>query len=142
MYSLLVTILSCGEVVGGLMSGFFTKCIPHWYQFMFAISLHTIGYVLYGIATNGWVLMVGMFLAGYYLGAQITLSMTYATELSGKYVTLTNKEKNDCIDYEKKVVKTRNFLFAIHSIGYSIGYVVGPGEPLNYLRMHAGCALQ
>ncbi len=126
-YSVLMTSFFGGEVVGGLIPGFLVSCIPHWYQFLFAISLHTIGYVLYGVATNGWVLMVGMFLAGYYLGAQITLSMTYATELSVNYVNLLEgKNTKEDFDYQTKVVRTRNFLYAIHSIGFSIGYTAGP----------------
>ena len=131
MYALLITIYSCGELTGGLLSGFLTKCIPNWYQFVFAISLHTIGYVLYGVATNGGILMIGMFLAGYYLGAQITLSMNYATEMSVEYVNLLKEvmnEKDENFEYEKKVVKTRNFLYSVYSIGFSVGLVVGPSK--------------
>ncbi|XP_064401403.1 uncharacterized protein LOC135347364 isoform X4 [Halichondria panicea] len=129
MYALLITIYSYGELTGGLLLGFLTKCIPNWYQFVFAISLHTIGYVLYGVATNGGILMIGMFLAGYYLGAQITLSMNYATEMSVEYVNLLKEvknEKDENFEYEKKVVKTRNFLYSVYSIGFSVGLVVGP----------------
>ncbi len=75
--------------------------------------------------------MIGMFLAGYYLGAQITLSMNYATEMSVEYVNLLKEvknEKDENFEYEKKVVKTRNFLYSVYSIGFSVGLVVGPSK--------------
>ena len=71
--------------------------------------------------------MVAMFLVGLFLGAEITLDFSYATDMSVEYVELL-KEKGEKFECEKsKSVKIRNYLYAGHSIGYGIGFCVATG---------------
>ena len=56
--------------------------------------------------------MVAMFLMGLFLGAEITLDFSYATDMSVEYVELL-KEKGEKFECDKsKSVKIRNYLYA------------------------------
>ena len=126
-YSFVVTCLHIGSIIGGLVSAILLKYIPYWYLFLSFITSHILGCVLYGTATQGWVLIIAMFLVGLYLGAEVTLVFNYATDMSVEYVELL-KEKGEKFECEKsKAVKIRNYLYASHSVGYGIGFIVATG---------------
>ena len=127
-YSFVMTCVFIGSIFGGLVSAILVKYIPYWYLFLFFISFHILGYVLYGTATQGWVLIVAMFFVGLYLGAEVTLVFSYATDMSVEYVELL-KESGETFECEKsKAVKIRNYLYAGHSVGYGIGFIVATGN--------------
>ena len=86
--------------------------------------LHTVGYILYAISDEGWLIMTSKLLSGFFIGAELTLALSYFAESS--------------IDYEKAMKKlgkpvdssetVRNNLFALHNVGINIGYFLGPGN--------------
>ena len=70
--------------------------------------------------------MISKFLSGYFLGAQVALSFSYASETSVEYGELLKKwkQRRD----EGTVTRVRNYLFASQSIGKCFGYVLGPSK--------------
>ncbi len=117
-----------GSVTGGFLSAFLVKFVPYWYLFILFLSAHVLGFVLYGTASHGWALLPAMFFVGLFAGAEVTLVFNYATDISVKYVDLL-KERGKTFNCDKtKAVKIRNYLYASHSFGYSIGFIVATGE--------------
>ena len=136
-YSLVVGSLQFSSIIGGFLSAILIKWIPYWYQFIFFLCTHILGFVLYGTATQGWVLLPAMLLVGFYLGAEVTLGFNYATDMSVKYVELL-KDSGETFDCDKtKAVKVRNFLYALHTVGYSTGFVIGTGKSIG-LKFNKG----
>ncbi len=116
-----------GSVFGGFLFAFLIKFVPYWYLLIFLISAHILGFILYGIASNGWMLIVAMMLIGIFTGGEVTLVFNYATDLSSKYVNAF-KERGQTFECDQtKAVQIRNYLYAAHSFGYSIGFIIGTG---------------
>ena len=72
-------------------------------------------------------LLVGMALAGCFLGAEVTLGFNYATEMSIQYVQLLKEQEKEMGDDMKKAVRIRNYLYSTHTVGYSAGFAFGTG---------------
>lgn len=127
-YSVVVGSLQLSSVIGGFLSAFLIKIVPYWYQYVFFLVTNILGYVLYGVANQGWTLLLAMNLAGIYLGAEVSLGFSYATNMSTEYVQLLQKrgEKFEC--EKKKAIEVRNYLYALHTVGYSVGYLIGTGN--------------
>ncbi len=130
-YSVVVGSLQLSSIIGGFLSAFLIKLVPYWYQYVFFLCCNSLGFVLYGVANQGWVLLLGMSLAGIYLGAEVSLGFNYATDMSTEYVQLL-KERGEVFECEKiKAIKVRNYLYAFHTVGYSVGSLVGTGKLVN-----------
>ncbi len=132
-YSFVIGSLQFSSIIGGFLSAILIKWVPYWYQFIFFLCTHILGFVLYGIATQGWVLLPAMLLVGFYLGAEVTLGFNYATNMSVMYVELLKDsgETFDCDNTVKtKAVEVCNFLYALHTVGYGIGFVIGTGKSI------------
>lgn len=121
-YSVLISLFNIGALVGAVVSGFLIKFIPYWYLIMFSLLAHTIGYIMYAVTYIDWLIMISKFLSGLYIGAELTLALSYFAESSIEY----NDIKSD--SNQKGSSKLRNMLFAFHNLGINIGYIVGPGE--------------
>ena len=123
-YSWVITVFNMGAFIGGLGTGCLVKFIPYWYLILVSLVLHTVGYIAYAISNEGWLVMTSKLLSGYFIGAELTLALSYFAESS--------------IDYEAAMTKLgkptdsgegiRNKLFALHNIGVNIGYFLGPGN--------------
>ncbi len=126
-YSLIIAFVYIGSVFGGFFSAFLIKFIPYWYLFIFFISAHILGFVLYGVASQGWMLMLAMALVGVFTGSEVTLVFNYATDMSFMYVSAF-KERGETFECDTtKAVQIRNYLYATHTFGYSIGFIIGSG---------------
>ncbi len=127
-YSIVVGSLQLSSVIGGFLSAFLIRIIPYWYQYVFFICCNILGFLLYGVANEGWVLLLGVIIAGIYLGAEVSLGFSYATIMSTEYVQIL-RDKGETFECEKtKAIKLRNYLYALHTVGYSIGSLIGTGE--------------
>ena len=71
--------------------------------------------------------MVAELLAGYYLGAQGTLSYAYVTDSVPTYVKLLREREGRFDTDEKREIRLRNLLFALKTLGNSLGSFVGAG---------------
>jgi len=114
-----------GAAIGGIISGFLTRSIPYWYLWMISLVSHTVGYVIYCVAYQGWLIMVSRLMSGYFVGAVITLAFNYNTSSSETYTEI--KRELGMEVGEKDAYRLRNQLYAFVSIGYSIGLVIGSG---------------
>ena len=109
-----------------MLTGLLVACVPYWYISVTGISLHIVGYTVYGVATQGWHLIVSQILAGYYVGSQLTFTYAYADDSSVAYVELI-KEKEGKIGKDYRV-QLRDSLYLLTSVGFVLGYFVGPGK--------------
>ncbi len=123
-YSFLISLFNLGALVGAVLCGFLVKVLPYWYLIMFSLFAHTIGYVLYAVTSIGWLIMISKFLSGFFIGAELTLALSYFAESSIEYHRLRLE-----VDAEKESSSQqfRNMLFALHNVGINIGYIFGPG---------------
>lgn len=123
-YSWVITLFNVGALIGGFGTGCLVKFIPYWYLFLVSLVLHTIGYVLYAISYEGWLIMMSKVLSGFFIGAELTLALSYFAESSIDYETAM-KKLGKPVDSSETV---RNNLFALHNVGVNIGYFLGPGN--------------
>lgn len=71
--------------------------------------------------------MVSKLLSGYFIGAELTIVLSYFAESSIDY----QAAKNELGKPVESIEAVRNNLFALHNIGVNIGYFLGPGITLN-----------
>ncbi len=112
-------------MVGALVTGFLIETIPYWYLWNTALLFHILGYVIYSVASQNWLIMISRLLAGWYLGAYVTLGFSYFTTSSKIYVEAQKRlgiETN-----ENSEEKVKNFGFTLMSFGYSAGFVLVGG---------------
>lgn len=122
-YSTLISLFNVGALVGAVLCGFLVKCLPYWHLIMFSLFAHTIGYILYAVTYIGWIISVSKFLSGFFIGAELTLALSYFAESSVEYHNL----RSDIDLKSKSSSQLRNMLFSLHNIGVNIGYIFGPG---------------
>ena len=125
-YSALMAIFNGTAIITAFLVGIFVRCVPYWYQYLFFTAALVFGSVLYATAYQGSTLLVSMAIIGLYLGAESTLSSNYAIKLSGEYVE-SLKKRGDDIDFEKRRVTIRNYLYTAHTLGNSVGFIIGTG---------------
>ncbi len=114
-----------GAIVGGLVCGFLVETIPHWYLWIIALVTHIIGYIIYSLASQGWLIIISRLLAGYFLGAIITLYFSYFASSSLTYVETQRKLGIETNENSKE--KLKNLGFTLMSFGYTTGFVLGSG---------------
>ncbi len=114
------------------MSGVLVGYVPYWYLWAIAFVTHILGYIMYCVVSQGWLIMISRLLAGYILGSLVTLSFAYFSSSSEEYVE-TQKKLGIKTD-EKSVEKARNMLFTASAFGYSAGFIIGPGDCLQYFH--------
>lgn len=122
-YSWVIAVFNIGALFGAVGSGFLIKYIPYWHLILAILASHTVGYVLYAISYEGWVIMVSKFLSGIFIGGEMTLALSYFAESSTEYRTIWKQMGEN---YEERNTIRRK-LFAWHNIGVGIGYILGPG---------------
>ena len=113
-------------MIGGFLSGILVGYVPYWYLWAIAIVTHILGYIIYCVTTQSWLIMISRLLAGYILGAIVTLCFAYFSSSSEEYVEAQKKcgIKTD----ENSVQRARNIRFVTFAFGYSSGFIIGPGE--------------
>lgn len=67
--------------------------------------------------------MTSKLLSGYFIGAELTLALSYFAESSIDY-QIAMKKLGKTVESSEAV---RNNLFALHNVGINIGYFLGPG---------------
>ncbi len=110
-------------MVGGIMTGMLSNIVPQFYLWLFMLSIHTIGYLIYSLASKSWLILISKLLSGYFLGADLTISFSYLSKTSFKYSAI--QKKRGLVVNDKSL---RNTLFALNGISFSVGYFLGPGK--------------
>ncbi len=127
-YSLVIASLFAGSIVRAFLAGFLVKCVPYWYLLNCFICADIFGFLLYGIASQGWMMIVAMILVGLFTGGELTLAFNYTTEMNFMYVSVF-KDRGETYDCDKtKNIHFRNYLYVIHSFGTCTGYVIATGQ--------------
>ena len=125
-YSILVSATNVGAMIGGIVSGFFSRSIPYWYLWAIALIFNTLAFIVHCLSYQGWLIMISRLLSGYFVGAIITLSFSYYTMSSEAYIKV-KKELGKAAD-EKASFRLRNYLFSTMGIGYSVGFIIGSSK--------------
>ncbi len=85
----------------------------------------------------GWLLIPAELMIGFFRGAAMTLTYSYAVDSSEKYAEVqeetTGSYKPIEIDKTQKSAKVRDFLFALEGVGRGAGYIIGPGIKKSYI---------
>ncbi|CAI8044642.1 hypothetical protein GBAR_LOCUS24744 [Geodia barretti] len=126
-YTLTYTVLFLGHAIGSIVAGLLFNYIPTWYLFLCSTLSFIFGYLLYALASNGWMMILARGLAGIQLGTSTALSFAYFGVSFEKYtenIKLLEKYES------KKVARVKKYLFSTYSIGTFFGRVVGIGFPL------------
>ena len=124
-YTLTYTVLFFGHATGSIISGILFNCIPTWYLFLFSTISCILGYLIYALATTSWMMLVARGLAGIQLGSSTALAFAYFGISFEKF----RENVKALREYdEKKMTRTRKYLFSTYSIGSLLGKFFGLGE--------------
>lgn len=124
-YSVSYVVLFVGYAVSAVGVGLLFNLVPTWYLFFLSSLSLTFGYLLYALATNGWMMLLARGLAGVQLGIVESAAFPYFSITYQLYV-----------DYLKKLGKydklsarrTKGWIFSIYIVGSSLGYLNGVGK--------------
>ena len=124
LYSLTYVALFVSHTISAVATGLLFNHIPTWYLFLVSTLCHILGYLLYALATSGWMMILARALAGLHLGAIDTLVFAYYAVSFEKYKenlkTLGKFEK-------KKETIMKGYLFSTSAIGYAVGDIIAVG---------------
>jgi len=123
MYALGFTLFNVGELVGAFITGLLVQFIPYSYISFIGLVIHILSYVLYGMSTQGWMLLFSRPFSGLFIGSSLTLAPTYFGETSELYI----RELRQYGD-KKKNVQIKDVLYAFHSVAMAGGFLLGTGE--------------
>ena len=98
--------------------------IPNWYLFSLSTLSYVLGYLLYALAANGWMMVLARGLAGIQLGASTALAFAFGVSFEKYKENMKPLHKYE----EKKIAKSKKYLFSTYSIGSLLGKVFGLGE--------------
>ena len=125
-YSLTYVALFGGYTLSAVAVGLLFNLIPTWYLFLVSTLCHTLGYLLYALATNDWMMILARGLAGLQLGAVEALSFSYYSVSFEKY---TNNLKIIGKFDKEKTTKYKGYLFSSYgTFGYAMGFVFAIGK--------------
>ena len=123
LYALSITLYFLGEFIGALATGLLLQIVPHWYIALTGLLLHTLGYVMYAVTTEGWMLMLSKMLSGSFLGVILTQVPTYFSLTNDVYVAA-QKELNQDV----KNTQVKDILLAFFAFILALGFLIGIGK--------------
>ena len=123
---MLISSVNFASLIGGVISGLLMRSVPYWHLLLIALVSHTVGFVLYCLSYQGWLMMIARLLSGYFVGAIVTLSFGYCTVSSEAYVKVRSDlgKQTD----EKSSFRIRNYLFSALSLSHGVGVVISAGK--------------
>jgi MFS family permease len=126
-YSLTYVVLFSTYTISAVGAGLLFNHVPTWYLFMFSTLSHILGYLLYALATNGWMMILARGLAGVQLAACTSLVFAYCSVSFEKYT----ENLKILGKYEKKKAKrVKGYVFSLFIVGNSLGFAIGIGKVL------------
>ena len=133
-YHIAVSSFFIGEFLGALIAGILSSRIPFWYSAMGALLFHTVGFVIYATAVNGWMVIVARILTGFFAGLQVVTILTYFGVSYQHYLDVIGTEERK--KEEASTTRVKDQLFAIYKIAGNAGILFGPGL---IICMHMMC---
>ena len=132
-YAWAVSVFNIGELLFALIFAVALKYFRAKSLSVFGLLCIIIGSVIYGSASAGWMVIVGRFLQGAFLGGQATIMRIYFGETSNTAIALKGE------DPLKSQIKNTNFVI---TFGFaSIAVAVGPGMHVSTLTVWADLCL-
>jgi len=123
-YAWTIAAFSIGEFVGALSAGILTNIIPFWHNVLISILAHTFGYLLYALATEGWMMIISRLLTGIFVGMQSVTAFTYFGVSYEKYLQALGEGRKE---EERKTIRVKDTLFALFALSSNMGHLIGPG---------------
>ena len=124
-YHVAVSSFFIGEFLGALIGGILSSIIPFWYSAMGALLFHTVGFVIYATAVNGWMVIVARILTGFFAGLQVVTILTYFGVSYQHYLDVIGTEERK--KEEASTTRVKDQLFAIYMLVGNAGILFGPG---------------
>ena len=127
-YSLTITVFSVGSIITSPMIGFLTLCVPYFFIFLTALLLHTASNLLYGLATDGWMILLSRFLLGISFKAIKVGTLTYICSKESDYIAayIGSKKLNSETDEYKSTQMKKTALILV-AISTYLPALIGPG---------------
>ena len=125
-YSITYVVMFASYAVSAIGVGLLFNHIPTWHLFLASTLSHTIGYLIYALAINGWMMIVARALAGLQLGAVESLMFSYYSVSFERYTA--NLKTLGMFD-EKKAEIAKGYLFSTNNIGNFVGISLATGMP-------------
>ena len=122
-YHVAMLALNVGELFGAFIGSI--GRIPLWYSTMAGLLCHITGFVVYGLATSGWMMIVAQVLSGIFVGMQSVPSLAYFGVSYQHYLEVLGPEERT--KEEGKTTRVKDMLFVFYSVSANIGTLIGPG---------------
>ena len=132
-YHVVVSSFFIGEFLGASIGGVLSSIIPFWYSAMGALLFHTVGFLIYATAVNGWMVIVARILTGFFAGLQVVTILTYFGVSYQHYLDVIGTEERK--KEEASTTRVKDQLFAIYMLVGNVGTLFGPG----LICMHMMC---
>ena len=129
-YHVAISALSIGQLLGAMMASIVSDRIPLWYSTMATLLCHIVGFVVYAIATSGWMIIVARLLSGMFIGIQVVLSLAYFGVSYLRYLEVLEPEERT--KEEGKTTRVKDILFALFAVSENVGNLIGPGLSMIY----------
>ena len=129
-YHVAISALSIGQLLGAMMASIVSGRIPLWYSTMATLLCHIVGFVVYAMATSGWMIIVARLLSGMFIGIQVVLSLAYFGVSYLRYLEVLEPEERT--KEEGKTTRVKDVLFALFAVSENVGNLIGPGLSMIY----------
>lgn len=147
-YSLALTAFSSGSIIAAPVIGFITLCVPYFFILLSATLVHTASNLMYGLATQGWMVLLSYFLLGLSFKAFKVVTLSYAGSKESDYINAYIEHKRINLkaevqgkEYEHtnhpiqaKDVKIKKTVFIFMGVSIYLPAIVGPGKT-KYLHL-------
>ena len=119
--------------VGELLGAFIGSIgrLPLWYNTMAALLCHIVSFVVYAMATNGWMIIVARVLSGTFVGMQSVLTLAYFGVSYQHYLEVLGPEERT--KEEGKTTRMKDILFVFYAVSGNLGTLIGPGLSRAYM---------
>ena len=129
-YHVAISALRIGQLLGAMMASIVSGRIPLWYSTMATLLCHITGFVVYAMATSGWMIIVARLLSGMFIGMQVVLSLAYFGVSYLRYLEVLEPEERT--KEEGKTTRVKDTLFALYAVSENVGNLIGPGLSMIY----------
>lgn len=114
-----------GGFLGGLCGGVLASTIPYWHSFLIALLFNVVGFLIYGVAQHGWMIILARIFIGIYTGLQRSLIYSYIAISYQGYVEI--KQRAGKKVNVTKYCRVKDIVFSLYTISTSAGYFIGAG---------------
>ena len=124
-YHVAISAFSVGQLLGAMTASIIFSRMPLWYNTMAALLCHITGFVVYAMATSGWMMIVARILSGMFIGLEVVLSLAYFGVSYLHYLEVLGPEERT--KEEGKTTRVKDTLFALYAVSENMGNLIGPG---------------